>query len=449
MNKSDIKIELPQDVKFILNTLKENGYESFVVGGCVRDSILNRPIHDWDITTNAIPEQVINLFDKTIPTGIKHGTVTVMINNVGYEVTTYRTESKYSDGRHPDEVKFVNSLKEDLSRRDFTINAMAYNEEEGLIDYFGGFNDIKHGVIRCVGNPQDRLKEDYLRVLRGIRFSLQLGFKIHYLTRVWIIEYMKEIPKFTSEERQREEINKILMELSVKNSKHEWFDEFLYIFGLYDLVDISQNNPYHCYDVLIHTLTSMTCVDTLELKLTMLLHDIGKGDCKTTDNNGVEHFYGHAKVSKEIAEKWLDRFKYDNKTKEIVLLLIENHDIEFMPTKKFVKKMLNKFGEENFKKLIKVRKADILAQNPQFTLERLDKVFKVERLLEEVIKDNECFTLKDLAINGNDLKEMGFKGKEIGFYLNYFLNSVINETIKNEREELLKKSKIIYYNLKH
>ncbi len=449
MSKKDIRIELPKDVKHILDTLHKNEYEAYIVGGVVRDSILNRPVHDWDITTNALPEQVMELFSKVIPTGIKHGTVTVMINNVGYEVTTYRTESKYSDGRHPDEVKFVSSLKEDLSRRDFTINAMAYNEEEGLIDYFGGLDAIENEEITTVGYPYKRFEEDYLRVLRAIRFSVQLEFNIEKYMYNYMYKYILSIDKYVSKERQREEINKILLNLTNKDFNSIWMDDFLGEFGLGKLCNISQNNPYHCYDVLIHTLTSMTCVDTLELKLTMLLHDIGKGDCKTTDNNGVNHFYGHAKVSKEIAEKWLSRFKYDNKTKEIVLLLIENHDIEFIPTKKFVKKMLNRFGEENFRKLIKVRKADILAQNPQFTLERLDKVFKVERLLEEVIKDNECFTLKDLAINGNDLKEIGFKGKEIGFYLNYFLNSVINETIKNEKEELLTKSKIIYYNLKH
>lgn len=445
-NKENIKIELPKDVKYIIDTLYSNGYEAYVVGGCVRDSILGRPIHDWDLTTNAKPEDIIKIFSKVIPTGIKHGTVTIMLNNVGYEITTYRID-KNCDGRHA-EVEFCNNLKEDLSRRDFTINAMAYNEEEGLIDYFGGLEDIDNRIVRFVGKAEDRIKEDYLRILRAIRFSKQLGFHIPRceLNKMYI--EIDNIEKYVSVERRRDEFNKILLKLNVKDYNKTFLEDLLYIFGLLELENVNQDNPYHCYDVLRHTLTSISCVDTLELKLVMLFHDIGKGRCKIKDENGIDHFYGHAKVSKEIAEKWLTKYKYDNKTKNMILTLIENHDIQFSTTEKFIKKMLNKFGEEIFRKLIKVRKADILAQNPQYTLDRLEKVFKVEELLDKVLKENQCFKLKDLAVNGNDMINIGFKGKEIGFYLDYLLQSVINGTIDNDKNELLNKSKSLF-NLRH
>lgn len=441
MNK-DIKIKLPQDVKYIIDKLYNNGYEGYVVGGCVRDSILNRDIHDWDLTTNAKPEIIMKLFDKVIPTGVKHGTVTIILNNVGYEITTYRLDNE-CDGRHA-KVEFCNTLKEDLARRDFTINAMAYNDKEGLIDYFGGLEDLNSKTIRFVGNAEDRIKEDYLRILRAIRFSFQLGFYIkpfipHFHCYREIQVYIADIKDFVSKERIRDEFNKILNCFNFK-SNHKFLKDLLYSLDLEAFLGVSQNNPYHIYDVLEHSILAMTCVDTLELKLTMLLHDIGKGQCKIKDKNGIDHFYGHAKASKEIAEKWLTKYKYDNKTKNTVLILIENHDIQFNANKKFVKRMLNKLGEENFRKLIKVRKADIVAQNPQYTANRLEKVYKVERILEEVIKEKECFQLKDLEVDGYDMINIGLRGKDIGEVLNKLLNKVIEGVVVNSRDVLLEEA---------
>lgn len=434
-----IAIDLPKSVKYIIDKLMSNGYEAYAVGGCVRDSILNKKPKDWDITTQAKPEEVVKLFDKVILTGVKHGTVTVMIDGEGYEVTTYRTDGEYEDSRHPKEVKFVNCLKEDLARRDFTINAMAYNEKNGLIDYFDGIEDLNNKVINTVGDPKERFSEDALRMLRAIRFSAQLNFNIKSNVLAAIKELSGNL-KNISKERIREEFNKILLNNPRKIHLLKETDTLVYVVAsVRNIYNFNQNNPYHIYDLYDHTILATEIVEPIiHLRLTMFLHDFGKSVTKTTDENGVSHFYGHANESKKIAEKVLTDLKYDNATINKVLTLINCHDCS-LKSKLSIKKMLNKIGEEALRDLIKVQWADILAQNPVYAKDRILNLMEVEKKLKLILDENECFSLKDLRINGGDLISIGFnKGKEIGQTLKYLLDIVINSPKLNEKEELIK-----------
>ena len=442
----NVKIDIPEDVKFIINTLIKNGYEAYIVGGCVRDSILQKHPKDWDITTKANPEEVIKLFDKVVLTGIKHGTVTVMLNKEGYEVTTYRSDGEYEDNRHPKEVKFVNSLKEDLARRDFTINAMAYNEKDGLVDYFGGIQDLNNKIIKTVGEPKKRFNEDALRMLRAIRFSAQLDFKIDENVLV-TIKLLKDNIKNISKERIREEFNKTLLSNPRKIEILKQCEILEYIIpGIKKLYNFEQNNSYHIYDLYNHTLVATQAIEPiLHLRLTMMLHDFGKVKTKTTDESGISHYYAHASESVEIAQSILRWLKYDSDTINKVLILIKYHD-STLKSKLSVKRMLNKIGEDLLKDLIKVKRADILAQNPIYAKERLLNLISVESKLDLIIAQNECFNLKDLSINGGDLINLGFnKGKEIGETLNYLLELVIQKPKLNEKEELINIAKKIKF----
>lgn len=444
MQNKNININIPLDVQLILDRLHDNNYKAYVVGGCVRDSVLGLEPKDWDITTNAKPTNVIDMFKdfSVIPTGLKHGTVTIMINNIGYEITTFRVYGEYEDNRHSKTVTFTNELKADLSRRDFTINAMAYNNREGLIDYFGGLKDIGNKLIRCVGNSTDRFNEDALRMLRAIRFSAKLGFYTNFDIDNSINELASNINKI-SKERIREELNKIIMSNPEKIIDLCENELMYYIFeGISKMYKFKQNNPYHSYNLLGHTINSMNVIEKrLELRLAMLLHDTGKVNTQTTDDNGICHYKGHAKESKRIAQEFLKEYKYDNSTIDKVIILIENHDYIFSEDeytiKKQIKRLLNKIGEENLKDLILVRQADIMAQNPIYAIERLKKTFLIENILNEVLNEHECFSVKNLNINGNDLINLGFKqGKEIGTILNKLLDAVIEEKVENDFEAL-------------
>lgn len=438
----NVNINIPQEVKFILNTLIDGGYEAYTVGGCVRDSILNKTPKDWDITTKAKPDEVIKLFDKVILTGLKHGTVTVMVNNKGYEVTTYRTDGKYEDNRHPKEVTFVSSLKEDLARRDFTINAMAYNYKDGLIDHFNGLEDLNNQIIKTVGNPKERFNEDALRMLRAVRFSAQLDFEIDK-NLFDAIRELKDNIKNISKERIRDEFNKILINNPRKiDTLKECGMLELIIPHMGSIYNFNQNNSYHIYDLYNHTLKATEVIEQrLYLRLAMLLHDLGKVKTKTTDEKGISHYYNHSKESAEIAKNILKDLKYDNDTTNKVLTLIQYHDC-ILKSKLSVKKLLNKIQEEAFRDLIKIQKADILAQNPIYAKERLLNLLSVESKLDLILEQKECFVLKDLNINGKDLIDLGFnKGKEIGEMLNYLLDKVIENPDLNDKEKLIKLTK--------
>ena len=311
-----IKIILPEAVKKIINVLQSAGYEAWAVGGCVRDSILHREPDDWDITTSARPEQVKVLFHRTVDTGIQHGTVTVLMDRVGYEVTTYRIDGEYEDSRHPKEVTFTASLQEDLRRRDFTINAMAYNEEAGLVDIFGGIEDISKKVIRCVGDAKERFTEDALRMMRAVRFSAQLGYDIEEATRLAICELSQTLEKISAE-RIRTELLKLLVSPHPEMLRicRETGMTAVFLPEFDQMAQTVQNNPHHCYDVAEHTIQALIhSAPEKTLRLALLFHDMGKAKTRTTDQDGVDHFHGHSEVSAELARTILRRLKFDNRS---------------------------------------------------------------------------------------------------------------------------------------
>lgn len=444
MMREKVQITLPEQVTFIINTLNHAGFEAFAVGGCVRDSIMGRLPDDWDITTSADPGQVKSLFRRTIDTGIKHGTVTVMLGKTGYEVTTYRIDGEYEDNRHPKEVIFTKSLEEDLKRRDFTINAMAYHPREGLIDLFDGIGDMERSCIRCVGCPEERFSEDALRMMRCVRFSAQFGYHIEEETR----EAAKKLSgnlRSVSAERIRVELVKLLV------SPHPDYLRTAYELGITEIVlpefDVcmrtQQNNPHHCCSVGEHTLRSLKAVraDNV-LRLTMLLHDIGKPLTKTTDQNGKDHFKKHPRESAKLAEVILRRLKFDNDTLCKVCRLVEYHDwsIDLESNVKIstVRRLIAGIGEQAFPDMFEINRADLLAQSDYLREEKLAKQEKLERMYQEIQEKKECLSLKELAVGGRDLLEKGMKpGKEIGEILQRMLMDVLEDPAHNKKEYLL------------
>ena len=436
----DVKIQIPEQVNFILNTLNEAGYEAFIVGGCVRDALLDREPHDWDITTSALPAQVKEIFGKTIDTGLKHGTVTVIKGGEGYEVTTYRVDGVYEDGRHPKEVTFTPSLREDLQRRDFTINAMAYGVKEGLVDLFGGRQDLVSGLIRAVGDPMKRFSEDALRIMRAVRFSAQLGYEIEEETLRAASALAPNLQKISSE-RIREELEKTLLSERPDLLSTAWkagiTKEFLPEFDR--CMETPQNNPHHCYTVGEHTLKGVSLIrrDRI-LRLTMLLHDIGKPAVRTTDEKGIDHFYGHPSVSREMAVQILRRLKYDNDTIRKVTRLVEYHDLAVRLTEPAVRKAVVKVGEDLFPLFLEVKQADLLAQSSYQRQEKQEKLDRLGALYADIIERGDCLNLKDLAVNGSDIVSCGLEpGKQVGRILSQMLNEVLDVPGHNDREYLL------------
>ena len=436
--KRDVK--MPEQVGFIFRVLNCAGFEAFIVGGCVRDSIMGRVPGDWDIATNAMPHEIKFLFSKTIDTGIKHGTVTVVIQGSNFEVTTYRVEGEYRDHRHPENVGFTSSLKEDLSRRDFTINAIAYHQETGFIDPFNGIEDIETGIIRAVGNPSHRFREDALRMLRAIRFSAQLGFDIEQSTLEGIRDNSDLILNISSE-RIRDELTKILV------SDHTEKFKLLKDTGLLKLMipefdacfEAGQNNPYHIYNVAEHSLKAVSFITNESvLRWTMLLHDIGKVFTKTTDAQGVDHFHEHHEKSMQMAADLLKRFKFDNRTIERVCRMVKHHDRQIELSMKAVRRAVNIVGDDIFEDLLRVREADVQAQNPELSEKRLEQLNVIKNLYNEIISKGECTGLRKLAINGDDLVKMGIpQGKEIKLILEKLLEIVLENPELNLREKLL------------
>lgn len=441
---------MPKGCKELINILHSNGYEAFLCGGAVRDSILGRPIHDYDITTSATPDEMMEVFKdkRIIETGLQHGTITILIDGKGYECTTYRIDGNYSDSRRPDSVTFTRNLKEDLKRRDFTINAMAYNDEIGLIDPFNGMEDIKYHKIRCVGRAEDRFSEDALRILRAIRFASQLGFVLEPDTD-WNISKMYKNLENISIERINSEFCKIAASSDFCVQMvlyHEVFS--LFIPEIKDMLGFQQNNPYHIYDVWNHTVHAVQAYECdyepdlnprdLITSLAVFFHDIGKPHCYQDGEDGIRHFKGHGRVSADMTNEIMKRLRFDNDTREKVVELVYYHDATFEVGKKYIKRWLNKIGEEQFRRLLNVRRADIKAQADMNQETRLQKIDNIEYILEEVLQDDECFSLKDLAVNGKDLITIGYKpGKEIGEVLNNLLDLVISGEYKNEKEKLL------------
>ena len=433
-------IDAPISVMKIIETLEQAGFEAYAVGGCVRDSLLGRNPSDWDITTSARPEQVKALFSHTIDTGIRHGTVTVMLEHVGYEVTTYRIDGEYEDSRHPKEVIFTPLLTEDLKRRDFTINAMAWNPRAGIIDEFGGMEDLDEGIIRCVGSPEERFSEDALRMMRAVRFSAQLGYEIEPATKDAI---RKLAPNLThvSAERIQVELVKLV------ESMHPDYLRVAYETGItrvvlpeFDLcMETEQHNPHHCYTVGEHMLHSMLAVSSNRyLRLAMLLHDIAKPEKKKTDEQGIDHFHGHQEASEEMAKVILRRLKFDNETIRIVSRLIGFHDYRFPAERRSVRRAVWKVGEDLFPMLLQVKEADTMAQSLYEREKKLEWIAKVEKLYREILKDRECLSLKDLAVTGRDLIRVGCApGPDLGRILNEMLQDVLEHPEHNNKEYLL------------
>lgn len=458
-----MKINIPEGAKYIIDELYVNGYEAFVVGGCVRDSLMGKVPKDWDITTSASPLEVKEIFKRTIDTGIQHGTVTVLVDKVGYEVTTYRIDGEYKDSRHPEEVIFTQDLKEDLRRRDFTINAMAYNDTIGVVDEYNGIEDLNNKIIRCVGNPSERFEEDALRILRAIRFSAQLGFDIDSNTQIAMKEYAPTLENI-SVERIKVEIDKTLL----SNNPDKIYDAYelgitkVFLSEFDDMIGVLQENPNHMYDVGKHTLCAITSLsnilqedtlvkingdyysekEKLALMWTILLHDIGKPSCKYYDQDGVAHFKKHDIVGVDMAARIFNRLKFDNYTADLAKKLIKWHDYRFTNKHVNMRRAMNKIGVDIFDYLFLIKKADTLAQSKDTIDAKLADIECSYDLFKDIYNKNQCVTLKDLAIDGRDLIDYGIKpGRDIGLYLDKLLHMVIEEPALNNKSILLDKLK--------
>ena len=438
-----LKKQMPESVKRLIKTLQEAGHTASIVGGCVRDTILGKIPKDWDICTSATPSEMKEIFknERIIETGLKHGTITVVVDDEPYEITTYRIDGEYSDNRRPDSVSFTDSLIDDLKRRDFTINAIAFNETDGLVDPFNGFSDIEAGIIRCVGSPAERFQEDALRILRAIRFASRYGFQIEFQTAREIVRQYERLAN-VSAERICSELRQIAISPNFPFllSTYDFVFSFI-IPELNSLFKFPQNNPHHAYDVFEHTIHALENCDSSDLttKLAIFFHDFGKPSCFQDDEDGTRHFRGHGETSAEITDSVMKRLKFENKIREDVVQLVRCHDTTFEVSKKCIKRWLNKIGETQFRRLLLIREADIRGQSPNPVPERIQKIRNVEKVLEEILEEKECFSMKDLAINGRDLIKMGYKeGKEIGMILNSLLEKVMEGEVENKKEKLIK-----------
>ena len=440
MTDSRQKINIPEPAAKVLDRLHECGYEAYVVGGCVRDSVLGLTPDDWDITTGATPDQVREIFKRTIDTGIEHGTVTVRMDGESLEVTTFRIDGDYTDHRHPDHVSFTTDLVEDLKRRDFTINAMAYNDRDGIIDLFGGLEDLRHGIVRCVGDPAERFTEDALRILRAVRFCAKLGYSLDPATREEAVRLAPSLA-MVSAERIRMELEKLLV------SPHPEMIRLAWECGITKVIlpefdaemEAVQNNAHHKITVGEHTIrTLMASEPDRILRLTMLLHDSGKPVCQTQTPDGVYHYRGHAAPGAVIAKEVMERLKYDKATERTVVQLIRNHSLYPELTEEGVRRAVVQLGEALFPVFLKVKRADIGGQNEEVQKKKLEYMDEVEAIYRKILERGDCLSLKKLAVSGDDLIAAGIpKGKKIGEILNALLDEVLAEPEKNEKEFLL------------
>ncbi len=439
-------INIPSQVNRAIKNLCDGGYSSYVVGGAVRNIIMEIPVNDWDITTSALPDETLDVFKdfRTIETGVKHGTVTVIIDGIPLEITTFRIEKGYSDNRHPDKVDFTDRVEDDLSRRDFTVNAIAYSPQKGFVDPFGGCEDIEKKIIRCVGNPDTRFGEDALRILRALRFASVLGFEIDPETAE-SIHKNKHLLKNISVERVFIELSKLICGKKAGDILREYKDVIFFVLPeLEPMNNCIQNHERHIYDVWGHTVKAVESIPPEpELRFAMLFHDSGKPHCKTTDTNGVDHFYSHGKLSKKIVSDALSRLKTSNKFRDTVCNLVEYHD--FLPdkiSKKTYKKYIAKLGLETVEKLFLIREADVLAQNPKFHKESLEQNGIGKKILEEIKKEETCFKISDLAVDGRKLSDAGIRpSPAMGKILEKLLDEVMDEKLPNDECALIERAK--------
>ncbi|MBR5485112.1 MAG: HD domain-containing protein [Oscillospiraceae bacterium] len=433
-----MKITMPTAVETAMSILTANGHEVFVVGGCVRDFLRGQQPNDWDLCTSAVPEETLKCFEgfNVIPTGLKHGTVTVVIQGTPLEITTFRVDGEYTDGRRPDNVTFTANITEDLARRDFTVNAMAYNEASGLVDPFGGRSDLEKGIIRCVGNPEQRFKEDALRILRGLRFAARFGFSIEQNTAE-TIKRLYPLLENIAAERIFTELCGFFKGEKVEPLLDEFADVFCFLMPcLSALRGMEQNHPYHLYDGYTHTIKAVQAAPPNEvLRFAALLHDTGKPLCKTTDEKGIDHFYGHPDESEKIAADVMQRMRADNETAHRVKQLVKLHDVRFPCNAKTVRRWLSRLGEKDLRDLWALQRADRMAT--RFTKEDFELLDNLQSCLDEVLRKHQCFSLKQLALNGKDLIALGIpKGKQVGTVLNFLLDAVLEQPELNTKQTL-------------
>lgn len=473
-----MRMKLPESVSYIIRKLEENGYEAFAVGGCVRDAILGREPEDWDITTSAKPMEIKAVFRRTVDTGIRHGTVTVMLDHVGYEVTTYRIDGEYEDKRHPKGVSFTTNLKKDLERRDFTINAMAYNERMGLVDEFGGVRDLQNKVIRCVGDAGQRFDEDALRMLRAVRFSGQLGFEIEEQTKRAIVQRAVHLQKISAE-RIRVEMTKLLVSPGAGQLRtaYETGMTGYFLPELDEMMACRQNNPHHIYTVGEHSIRGVEQINRffrqeelngntalssfakgkitqichgldkkhhMMLVMAMLLHDIAKPRVLQTDEDGIGHFYGHPEKGREMAQSIMRRLAFDNVTIDVAGRLILWHDYRIECAAKAVRRAASKIGRDIIGMVFLIQYADILSQNPSTIAGKLEKTDRAVELYFEMEKETPALTVGELAVNGGDLIGAGIRpGPRMGEILHCLLELVLEEPERNTRENLMEEVKKI------
>ena len=445
-------MDMPKNVDTAINLLQSAGFEAYAVGGCGRDSLLGKTPNDWDITTSAKPENMKSVFADfhCIDTGIKHGTVTVVIDGEPLEITTFRLDGEYEDNRHPKSVTFTSNLGADLGRRDFTVNAMAYSKMTGTVDLFGGQNDLKNKIIRCVGDPDRRFNEDALRILRALRFASALDFEIEEKTAQSLLKNCALLGNI-SEERIAKELLKLVCGKGAKRILTGFAPVLFEILPeLQPMYKNSHDNPHHCYDIYEHTLIAVESIDPEPtLRFAMLLHDCGKPAVKKFDENGVAHFYGHQRISAEISAQILARLKVSNKFRDEILFLVSNHDRwELYENTEKMPRYLSKFGLDGVLKLLKVMRADVLAQSPEYRY-RLDQIADAEEIAKNLAAQKPCLSLSELQINGRTLMDIGIpQGRKLGAVLAQLLDEVIDGVTKNTQEALTTRAREIYSEMK-
>lgn len=445
-------MDMPKNVDTAINLLQSAGFEAYAVGGCVRDSLLGKTPNDWDITTSAKPEDMKSVFADfhCIDTGIKHGTVTVVIDGEPLEITTFRLDGEYEDNRHPKSVTFTSNLGADLGRRDFTVNAMAYSKMTGTVDLFGGQNDLKNKIIRCVGDPDRRFNEDALRILRALRFASALDFEIEEKTAQSLLKNRALLGNI-SEERIAKELLKLVCGKGAERILTDFAPVLFEILPeLQPMYKNSHDNPHHCYDIYEHTLIAVESIDPEPtLRFAMLLHDCGKPAVKKFDENGVAHFYGHQRISAEISAQILARLKVSNKFRDEILFLVSNHDRwELYENTEKMPRYLSKFGLDGVLKLLKVMRADVLAQSPEYRY-RLDQIADAEEIAKNLAAQKPCLSLSELQINGRTLMDIGIpQGRKLGAVLAQLLDEVIDGVTKNTQEALTTRAREIYSEMK-
>ena len=439
------EITMPAAAAAILERLEGAGHEAWAVGGCVRDSLLGLAPKDWDLCTSARPEEMETVFSgwQVIPTGLRHGTLTVRLEGENWEVTTYRTDGAYTDHRHPDGVAFVREVEADLARRDFTVNAMAWHPRRGLFDPMGGRKDLEGKTLRCVGEPARRFGEDALRILRGVRFAACYGLSPAPETAA-AIHQQRELLKTVAPERCCAELRRLLCAPAEGLEPVLWafWDVLSILPGLACLGEMpgyEQGNPHHHLDLQGHTIQAVVSVPGKEaLRLAALLHDSGKPACRTVDQQGVAHFYGHAKESARLAEEALRKLRCENALRRQVVELVELHDLWVPPTLPSARRWLGRLGEEGLRDLLALERGDTLAHAPHCRPPRLERLERGEQLLEQVLQERDCISLRELAVDGKDLLALGFSpGPALGAALGFLLEEVVEGRLENQRDSLL------------